>query len=95
MIGGDPRPERRDRLREVFEFEELEWLETSPRLDEHLASRIRGGSVDFVILLHRFIRHRVSEKLVPICKILNVPWVGVDRGYGVESIRLSIERFLA
>jgi CO/xanthine dehydrogenase FAD-binding subunit len=57
--------------------------------------RIAAGSVDLVVLLGRFMSHSIQDQVIPACKQAGIAWVVVERGYGVEQLRLAIERFLA
>jgi hypothetical protein len=96
IIGGDLREEARQRIESTFGFELVDWVTTDhARNLQVLASAVRGGSVEFVIVLRRFIGHDVDRILRPACQAAGVPWVSVDKGYGVSQIRLAIERFLA
>jgi hypothetical protein len=46
-------------------------------------------------VLVRFMSHPTSEKLLHACGARDVPYVPVEHGYGIASIRRSLERFLA
>jgi hypothetical protein len=93
IVGGDPRPDRVGRLREVFGFDSLDWLEdaTSARRLDALLQRMRNGSVDVVIVLRAFSSHRLSDAVfaandTPCLRVL------ADT-YGVHQVRLAIERY--
>ena len=96
LVGGDPREPNRQRLQEIFGFDSLEWLATTgkPQSLQSIASRIRRGSVDLLIILTRFVGHNYDDILLPACKDAGVDWVSVDHGYGSARIRQAIERFL-
>jgi hypothetical protein len=96
IIGGDLREDARKRIKDAFGFTDLDWVTTDhARNVQVLASAVEGGSIEFVILLRRFIGHDVDRIVIPACKTADVPWVSVDRGYGVTQIAQSIERFRA
>jgi|GEM_PF-1832879 len=93
IVGGDPRPDRVERLREVFGFEQLEWAEdaTSARRLDALVQRMRNGAFDVVVVLRAFSSHRLSdavfgEDAAPCLRVL------ADT-YGVHQVRLAIERY--
>lgn len=96
IIGGDLREEARQRIESTFEFALVDWVTTDhARNLQVLASAVKGGSVEFVIVLRRFIGHDVDRILRPACRAAGVPWVSVDKGYGVNQIQMAIERFLS
>jgi hypothetical protein len=93
IVGGDPRPDRVERLREVFGFAQLEWAEdaTSARRLDALVQRMRNGAFDVVVVLRAFSSHRLSdavfgEDAAPCLRVL------ADT-YGVHQVRLAIERY--
>lgn len=95
IIGGDLRAEARDRIRDAFELESLDWHTTDHgRNVQRAANAVAGGSVELVIILRRFIGHDVDRIIIPACRDAGVPWVSVERGYGITQIRLALERFL-
>ncbi len=94
IVGGDPRPERAARLEQTFGFEQVDWLEgTTTRRLEGLLDRMRNGSVDLVIVMRAFNSHKVSEPIFNV-RAPNCTVVLAD-GYGVNQVRLGLERFLA
>lgn len=96
IIGGDSREEARQRIHSAFGFQSLEWFTTDhSRNPATLAEAVRNGGIDFVIVLRRFIGHDTDRIVLPAARAANVPWVSVERGYGVAQIRLSIERFVS
>lgn len=96
VVGGDLREDARKRIQETFGFAMLDWVTTDhSRQLKVLATAIEGGSIEFVILLRRFIGHDVDRIIIPACKAAGVPWVSVERGYGITQIARSIERFQA
>lgn len=96
MVGGEPREPARQRVAEAFAFGSLAW-ETGYDIRgvQRLAERIRGGGIDMVLLLARFISHKVTDVLVPALREAGIPWAMVERGYGVGGIRAALERYLA
>ena len=96
IVGGDARETARVRIQEVFGFESLDWVSADHSKNvSDLATRIRGGTVDFVIVLRRFIGHDVDRQVLPAARAADVPWISVERGYGVTQVRAAIERYLA
>jgi hypothetical protein len=98
IVGGDPREAARRRIQDFFEFSDLEWIEFGKdgkgvRCVENLVKSIhQGRESGIVIILGGFVKHLVTEKLVPVLKRNKTPWLIVDNGYGVEAIKRSIER---
>jgi len=96
MVGGEPREQRRASIESTLAFSELEWVGGyDVRAVQSLAERIRTGRVNFVILLGRFINHKVTDILLPACNASTVSWVMVRQGFGINQIKLAIERYLA
>lgn len=96
IIGGDLREDARKRIESSFDFALVDWVTTDhARNLAVLASAVKGGSVEFVVVLRRFIGHDVDRILRPACRAAGVPWVSVEKGYGVSQIRVAIERFLS
>ncbi|MSQ82574.1 MAG: hypothetical protein EXR77_06605 [Myxococcales bacterium] len=95
LIGGDPREDARARIEHCFEFAGLSWegIDQVRQVDA-LANQIRAGGVEFVIVLQSYINHAVCGKIVDACRGAKVPFASVERGYGVERIRLAIEQDL-
>lgn len=95
MVGGEPREKRRAAIEQALGFAELEWVNGYEiRTVQRLAERIRSGAVEFVLLLGRFINHKVTDILLPACNDSEVDWVMVRQGYGISQIRLAVERYL-
>ncbi|MCK6528497.1 hypothetical protein L6R50_13395 [Myxococcota bacterium] len=96
IVGGDRREDARKRLQEVFNLASLEWipLQHENNTLRSLASSVAAGGIDLVLLLRRFVPHQADEILIPACKSAGVPWVSVERGYGVERVRQALERYL-
>lgn len=95
MVGGEAREQRRAAIEEALGFAELEWVNGYEiRTVQSLAERITHGAVEFVILLGRFINHKVTDILLPACNNSEADWVMVRQGYGINQIKLAIERYL-
>lgn len=94
IVGGDPRPERREKLRDAFGFKHVEWIpnpkENGRGLDS-LVQRMHNGTVDVVIALRAFSSHKVTDKLFANsnapCRLI------LADSYGVNQVRMAIERF--
>jgi hypothetical protein len=95
MVGGAPRESARVRVERSFAMRELVWSADDPRKAQSAEARIMSGGYDLVLVLLRFMSHPTGEKLVHACTASGVPYVPVEHGYGVASIRRSLERFLA
>jgi len=94
MVGGAVREKRRERLAELFETKNLEWI-ASERSDglrgiQQLTARIRSGSPDLVICLFGFMRHAASEAVVKAVREADTPCAIVPRGYGEVAIAQAV-----
>lgn len=95
MVGGEVRERRRSLIQDALGFSGLEWISGHDiRQVQSLAERIAGGRMGFVILLARFISHKVTDILVPALKQSEIDWVMVRQGYGLQQISQAIERYL-
>ncbi len=97
VIGGSPREERRRKLESLFEFAELDWEaqeDKRPAAMESLKARVRGGSIDLVIILKSLVGHVVTEQLRPLCEQHEVPCLMVDQGYGEVALAETLRRGL-
>ena len=95
LVGGETREQRRAAIQEALGFAELEWVNGyEVRTVQSLAERIENGAVGFVILLGRFINHKVTDLLLPACNASDTDWVMVRQGYGINQIKQAIERYL-
>lgn len=96
IVGGEPRDPARQRVQDAFGFSNVEWINTESSANiQALASGIRGGKIDFVIVLRRFICQDVDRVGLSAARAADVPWISVERSYGVQQIRAAIERYLA
>lgn len=95
IVGGDLREDARRRIQDTFGFSGVDWVTTDHSKNiTNLATAIRGGTFDLVIILRRFIGHNVDRTVIPACRASDVPWVSVERGYGTSQLRIAIERFI-
>ncbi len=95
MVGGEVREPALARIEAAFGFESVEWISGwDIRTVQSLAERVGNGGVDFVVLLARFISHKVTDILLPPLRDGDVDWVMVRQGYGVNQLRMAIERYL-
>jgi hypothetical protein len=94
MVGGAPRESARVRVERAFAMRELVWSADDPRKAQSAEARITSGGYDLVLVLLRFVSHATNEKLLQACGARDVAYVPVEHGYGVASIRRSMERFL-
>lgn len=93
IVGGDRRPEAAERIQEAFRFARVEWdSDVQGTRLVNIAERVIRRSVDMVIFLARLSSHGSQAVLLDACKVAGVPFVRVERGYGVTAIRLAIEQ---
>jgi hypothetical protein len=95
MVGGAPRESARARVEKAFAMRELVWSPDDPRKAQNAEARIASRGYDLVVVLLRFMSHATNEKLAHACAARGVAFVPVEHGYGVASIRRSMDRFLA
>jgi hypothetical protein len=93
VVGGDPRPAAAERMRAAFRFARVDWEAKDARRLQGLAERVRGGSIDLVLLLRAFVGHAEAATVIEACRGGGVPFVIIDTGYGVSQVRLALERF--
>lgn len=94
IVGGDPRPERVTRLKKAFRFASLDWIDNptgAGRGVDSLVQRMHNGTVDVVIVLRAFSSHKVSDKV--FANRCEGCLVVLADTYGVNQVRLGIERF--
>jgi hypothetical protein len=95
MIGGDVREEKRRALRQVFEFDELEWVpyeSARPVQIKSLEQRVRNHGMDLILILKEFVGHHVSESLRPLCEENGIPCLMVEHGYGTHQVAEALRR---
>lgn len=95
MVGGDPRPEARDRIIDTFDLDVFDWVPTTNnkgvRQVQALCRRIERGTVDVVFLLTKFISHKLSNAVTDAAKGTDVHLVYLNDGYGVHHIQKAVE----
>lgn len=97
MIGGDVREEKRRALRQVFEFDDLEWVpyeSARPAQIKSLEQRVRNHGMDLILILKEFVGHHVSESLRPLCEEHGIPCLMVEHGYGTQQVAEALRRGL-
>lgn len=95
IVGGDKRDTTVERFKEAFRAESVEWESSwQVRRVESLAARVESGAIDMMIMLARFMSHQAWYILVPPCKASKVPFVLVERGYGLSQVRHTMEKVL-
>lgn len=93
IVGGDRRSEAAERIQQAFGFAEVEWdSDVQGTRLVNVAERVIRHSVHMVIFLARLSSHGSQAVLLDACKQAGVPFVRVERGYGVTAIRLAIEQ---
>lgn len=96
IVGGSPRQQRVAKIKAAFKLGDLEWVESrNQRKMESTAQTIISGNVDIVLFLRRFTSHTNQNLLHPVCKEAGSWFVLVDTGYGVNQIRMALERYMA
>jgi hypothetical protein len=78
IVGGDRRQHAADRIREAFRFSNVEWEVKDARRLRALGERVRARSM---------------ETILDACRTSGIRFVVVDTGYGVNQVKLAIERF--
>ena len=94
IVGGDPRPANRDKIRDAFGFARVEWPEHSATLLDRLSAKLASGTID-VAIFNRFGGHITDDKLLPAVKGDLSRWVRADTGYGVAQVKAAMERHWA
>lgn len=94
MVGGAVRAERRDRLQELFEASEWEWVPyergDGQRGVQQLATKVRNGSMDVVVCLVGFLGHGAFNQIVTAAREKGARCAIVPRGYGEAAIAEAI-----
>ena len=92
LVGGSPDEVRRKRIEQALELEDLEWFGFSHgRAVQSVRRALQGGSVGLVLVLARFVAPAVVEQLVELCEVGDVPYVVLERAYGLTEIREALE----
>lgn len=88
VVGGVPKPEHKERLRERFGLGEVVW----PKSNEHapdgaaLEPQIARADVAAVVLLIRFVRHATNDAVREMCRRYGKPLVSATHGYNVNQV---------
>lgn len=92
VIGGDPRREHADRLRDAFELSEVLWPETSEGNPSVSAFEpfVARAEVAVVLVLIKLNRHGVTEELPAVCERYGKPVVRLVGGYHPEQVAAQI-----
>jgi hypothetical protein len=80
-------PALRDRLQELFEFEELEWSQGETKRRQSLVGPITSGSYHFVLGATGFLSHSVDGQIGRACRMVSVPYIRVHRGRPLACLR--------
>lgn len=94
LVGGSPREVSRHRLQEAFRLGKLDWVDGEVRRVDSVTERIRSGGLDLVLLVGRFLSHKVSKKVLHACKSRKIPCAVLESGHGVVAARRAVERYL-
>ena len=87
LVGGIAVPNKIASIHERFGFE-VEWVEVyRNKGDGASVARVSNGTVGAVIILEKFLGHRTSEKLVEVCKAMDIPWA-----YGGNAGLATLQR---
>jgi hypothetical protein len=96
LIGGDARAQNVKSLKQAFGFAECLWESKTAEGTRHvdgLEQQMTAGSIDFVIVLQRFVSHSISDRVfraeTPTCRVI------LAETYSTVSVRRAFERFLA
>lgn len=93
IVGGDLPDEARHRIQNTFKFASVDWVNTDvPDGLQALPRTIRGGDVDMIIALSRFLATGSDKQSRSAAKGSSVPWVDVAGDYTVKAIREAIEK---
>lgn len=94
MLGGTPKADVLALIQEYFGFEKFDWLNPKdlPKNLGSVPAQVRNGGYDFVFLVARFAPHSVPDILKPVCKLVNVPFIYVNSGYGIGGICFALSK---
>ncbi|MBN2797732.1 MAG: hypothetical protein JXX28_01175 [Deltaproteobacteria bacterium] len=92
MVGGDRRQDAQERLQSAFAFDHLHWDSgwDTARIDA-AAERLKGGTVDLLLIIQGFVKHLATNKLVATAKASGVPFASVEHGYGVRQVEQALQ----
>lgn len=95
LVGGDRTAGLLERLRQRLPGVSLEWVETSQstgvRQVQAASDRVANGSIDLLLLIQRFVSHKVTDVILSAVKASQVPLQTVRRGYGLSQVRAALE----
>jgi len=94
IVGGTAREHTVRRVKNFFEFGDVEWVENerSERAPaDSLVKRIRNGNVHIVFFLARFTSHTLQEKLKAACRDSGCPFALVLHGYGLPQLCRALD----
>lgn len=80
-------PNLRQRLKELFEFEELDWSAGETKRRQALVTPIQSGSYQFVLGATGFLSHSIDGQISQACRKGKVPYVRVHRGRPLACLR--------
>ncbi len=95
IVGASRRENRREQLQKFFALSSLEWIEnerTEAANTHTLDQRIRNGRYHIVFYLARFSSHSLQDCAKSACKQSDVPFIVIERGYGIGAFCRAIER---
>lgn len=95
LIGGSERETARERLKDFFQFATLDWIEnerTETADTRSVEQRIKNGRYNLVFYLARFSSHSLQACVKDACRESGVPFVLVERGYGIGACCRALER---
>ena len=94
IVGGQPNADAKATLESAFQFESLEWIASDGAPNGSLVNRCRQGTLDFIIVLIRFVSHSMSEGISVACRGVPTKLVKVHRGYGVSQVSAAFQEAL-
>ncbi len=90
LIGGDKREHAYHALKDAFDLEELNWVDTGGRESvEYFEPYIARPEVALVLLAIRWVRHAFSE-VREYCERYDKPLVRLPRGYNPNQVAAAI-----
>jgi hypothetical protein len=80
-------PTLRERLKQLFEFAELDWLAGETKRRQALVTPIASGTYQFVLGATGFLSHSIDGQISQACRKGKVPYVRVHRGRPLACLR--------
>ncbi|MEZ4475375.1 MAG: hypothetical protein R3F60_32180 [bacterium] len=91
LVGSDLTHDQLGALRDTFGFARLDHTSGhKPRRVQASATAIQAGRYDLVIVLTRWLSHKVSIAVVQACKHASVPMIQAG-GYGIATLKAAFE----